>query len=458
MNDLRTHHVHPGEVLREDFLPEYGLDVPDFSQRLCLPVDRVRALLLEQEPIDAELALRLGRLFGNSGQFWMNLQRDADLAEARGRLRSELMHVRGMSDTGWAASSTADGESWRDWMSATTPSDTLSNLLKHGGGVSTAYPAIVAGLSPERLHALASGAERFTVADDATLSAAFGYSLGYWLRAQAIADATSGIDAGRPELGPAERVRDVLARIEVEQDVRILYAVESGSRAWGFASTDSDYDVRFLYAHRPEWYLTTQRRSDVIERPIEGDLDVSGWDLPKALHLLGKSNPPLLEWLRSPIVYLESGSLAPRMLGMADRFVSPGACMHHYLHMAGGNFREYLQGEQVWLKKYFYVLRPVLACRWIEGHDTLPPVEFEELADEVLPQQLRMPVADLLVRKRAGEELDRGPRIRVLSEFLAEEISRLSEVARNQERAQPPDRDDLDALMREILRQTWAAT
>jgi predicted nucleotidyltransferase/plasmid maintenance system antidote protein VapI len=334
----------------------------------------------------------------------------------------------------------------------------LSNLLVRSRSTSAPEPGIVSGLSPKRLRALATGAERFTTDDDATLSTAFGFSPGYWLRAQAIVDATSGIDTCKPELDHIERIRDALARIEVDRDVRVVYAVESGSRAWGFASVDSDYDVRFIYAHRPEWYLTTQRRSDVIERPMEDDLDISGWDLPKALRLLGKSNPPLFEWLRSPTVYVESGPLAQRMRDLTDRFSSPVACMYHYLHMAERNFREYLQGEQVWLKKYFYVLRPVLAGRWIEGHDTLPPVEFERLADEVLPRQLRMPVADLLERKRAGEELVRGPRIPVLSDFLAEETARLSEVARGQERAKPLDRDELDDLMREILRETWVAT
>ena len=458
MNDSSAHHSHPGEILREDFLPDYGLDIPTLAARLCVPTGRVRALLSEEEPVDAELALRLERLFDASARFWMNLQREADLAETRCRLRCELMHVRSMSDTGWATSRTADAESWRDWMSTNTPADTLSGLLERCWSGSSADSATASGIRPARLHALAIGAARFTAEDDAALSATFGLSPGYWLRAQAIADATSGIDARQHGLSLVERIRDVLARIEVEHDVRVLYAVESGSRAWGFASSDSDYDVRFIYAHRLEWYLTTQRRRDVIERSIKGGLDISGWDLVKALHLLGKSNPPLLEWLRSPIRYVESGSLAQRMRDLAEHFSSPAACIYHYLHMAERNFREYLQGEQVWLKKYFYVLRPVLACRWIEGHDTLPPVEFAELADEVLPPQLRIPVADLLERKRAGEELARGPRIPELSEFLSEEISRLSGIVCNQEHAKPPTHDDLDFLMREILRETWVST
>ncbi len=171
-------------------------------------------------------------------------------------------------------------------------------------------------------------------------------------------------------------IRDTLDRIETREDVRVLYAVESGSRAWGFASTDSDWDVRFLYLRRPEWYLSVQRRRDVLEYPLADGLDVSGWDLKKALGLFAKSNPPLLEWLRSPIVYREAFSAAARLRVLAADYFSPRSCMHHYLSMAEGNYREYLQRDPVRVKKYFYVLRPVLACRWIQMHGTTPPTEF----------------------------------------------------------------------------------
>ena len=102
--------------------------------------------------------------------------------------------------------------------------------------------------------------------------------------------------------------KEVLRRldaVEREEDVRVLYACESGSRAWGFASPDSDYDVRFIYVHRPDWYLSIVDRRDVIERPIVDEYDLSGWELRKTLRLFRKSNPPLIEWLGSPIVYRE---------------------------------------------------------------------------------------------------------------------------------------------------------
>ena len=171
--------------------------------------------------------------------------------------------------------------------------------------------------------------------------------------------------------------------IEREEAVRVLYACESGSRAWGFESVDSDYDVRFLYVHPRDWYLSVEERRDVIERPIDGVLDLCGWDLLKALRLFRKSNPQLLEWLVSPIIYRESGSAAPKLRDLAAQYISPRAVAYHYLHMAQGNFREYLRGEDVWTKKYLYVLRPLLAIQWIEQERGIVPMEFHIL----LPQK-----------------------------------------------------------------------
>ena len=151
-------------------------------------------------------------------------------------------------------------------------------------------------------------------------------------------------------------IKHELLNLEETEGVRILYALESGSRAWGFPSRDSDYDVRFVYIHPCEWYLSVDLESkrDVIERPISGSFDFDGWDIRKALKLFAKSNPPLLEWLDSSIVYLDRFALAERLRSMRAAFFSPQACAYHYLHMAQGNYRTYLRGARVWLKKYFY--------------------------------------------------------------------------------------------------------
>lgn len=224
-----------------------------------------------------------------------------------------------------------------------------------------------------------------------------------------------------------QRVRNALARLEAERNVRVLYACESGSRAWGFASHDSDYDVRFLYVHPSDWYLSVEDRRDVIEEPLTDELDVSGWDLRKALRLLRKSNPPLLEWLKSPVVYQRDEVFTREFGELSERFYSPRRCFAHYLHMAAGNWRHYLKDrEQVSLKKYLYVFRPMLACRWIERSLGQVPMLFHELVEGVLEEpEVREALNVLVTRKQAGDELAVSAPDDVLSRFVAQELQRL---------------------------------
>lgn len=250
-----------------------------------------------------------------------------------------------------------------------------------------------------------------------------------------------------------QRIQAGLSRIEAEYDVRILYACESGSRGWGFDSADSDWDVRFIYCHPRDWYLSIEEARDVIELPIDDLLDVNGWDLRKSLRLMKKSNPVLLEWLSSPIVYWEDAEAMAVYRSLAQDFYQPAACLHHYLHMAKGNFREYLQGETVWLKKYFYVLRPVLACLWIERGLGRVPMAFDDLATGVVDDgELKNSVAKLVALKRSGAEMDNGLRIPVIHSFLEREIARLGEVAANVSRN--PVSTELQAKINRYFRDT----
>lgn len=248
------------------------------------------------------------------------------------------------------------------------------------------------------------------------------------------------------------RIRGELRRLELVEDITVLYACESGSRAWGFESVDSDYDVRFIYVRKTPWYLSVQRKRDVIEKPIDDELDISGWDVTKALQLLRRSNPPLLEWLQSPVVYVRKSSFVERMRGLMDEYYSPIACMYHYLHMAENNYRRYLREEIVWTKKYFYVLRPILACIWIERGFGVVPMEFAKLVERMVESDdLRREIDELLVRKRAGAELRRGPLNPVLSGFIDQELVRLN--ARLQPPSKSKDHAPLDRLFVETLRE-----
>ncbi len=210
-----------------------------------------------------------------------------------------------------------------------------------------------------------------------------------------------------------ERVEEELRRIERENDVRILLAVESGSRAWGFASPDSDYDVRFIYAHHRDWYVSVTEPRDVIEEMLPGDLDVSGWNLRKTLRLLCKCNLALNEWLGSPIVYSEVSGFRQQLVGLMSHYFKPVAAVHHYRSMATHAFEENHVDGSIGIKKLFYVLRPLLACRWIERKQSQPPTPFTDLLlRELVTSAERHWIDALLQRKadsREAEQIDLDP-------------------------------------------------
>jgi predicted nucleotidyltransferase len=255
---------------------------------------------------------------------------------------------------------------------------------------------------------------------------------------------------------PKRIIVDTLNQIEHEHHVRILWAIESGSRSWGFESPDSDYDVRFIYIHRPEWYLSVFENRDVIEIPVSKELDVSGWDLRKTLRLFKKSNPVLMEWLVSPLVYKRSGSLRKRMLGIAPRYFSRKACAYHYLHMAENNYKREIKKKQlVRLKKYFYVLRPLINILWLKEKDTLVPMSFTEtLRQTTVPAAARKAIDRLLAQKKQTSELGRGPRIPAIDKF----IDSCFEIAREYCIEAPEHSISTDAvneLFLAVLNETW---
>lgn len=252
---------------------------------------------------------------------------------------------------------------------------------------------------------------------------------------------------------------EIIRRLrDVEQDngARVLYAVESGSRAWGFESADSDWDVRFIYVRPRDWYLSVdpERRRDVIEQPIVDHIDLSGWDIRKALSLLAKSNPPLLEWLSSRIVYRDELGFAAAAGKLLPRYYNPVSSRYHYLRMAQRNYREFLQGPEVIVKKYFYVLRPLLAVRWIEQNRGPVPMEFARLLVTIENAELLRAIGALIDRKRRGEELDRQPAIPVIGRFIASELDRPRSMARP---AEPNEGhlEQLSALFRRTLQQAF---
>ncbi|MDR2187164.1 MAG: nucleotidyltransferase domain-containing protein [Azonexus sp.] len=222
-----------------------------------------------------------------------------------------------------------------------------------------------------------------------------------------------------------QRIMAALAGIEREHGVTVLHACESGSRAWGFASPDSDYDVRFLYVHRLPWYLAVEEQRDVIELPISDELDIGGWELRKILRLLRRANPVLLEWLASPVIYRQDEQWVGEIRAMATRWFSPQRGRYHYLAMANNNFRGYLQGDSVRLKKYLYVLRPLLAAQWIERGYGQPPVRFADLAERLLNDAALIDeINALLASKMRSGEAEYGPRQPRIHAFIEQELAR----------------------------------
>ena len=253
---------------------------------------------------------------------------------------------------------------------------------------------------------------------------------------------------------------DILSRLaaaEREHDVRVLLAVESGSRAWGFASPDSDYDARFIYVHRRDWYLAVglEEQRDVIEYPIVDEVDINGWDLRKALRLFWKSNPAFVEWIQSPILYQQHGSFADEARSLLPQVYSCERGIYHYRSMAKTNYRGYLRADLVPLKKYFYVLRPLLAVRWLEHYGEAAPIEFHRLLEMLDDAPLLADIDELLDRKRGQPEMGLAPPIPRINAFVEAELERLESLVPPAWR--PVDVvPALDAAFRKLLAEAWS--
>ncbi|MFK7784464.1 MAG: nucleotidyltransferase domain-containing protein [Crocinitomicaceae bacterium] len=218
-----------------------------------------------------------------------------------------------------------------------------------------------------------------------------------------------------------QRILEKLNEIEREHNVRILFAVESGSRAWGFASPDSDYDIRFVYKQERDSYLGLWESKDTISFMTEDDLDGSGWDLRKALKLLAKSNASLLGWLFSPIVYIDRDKILDELKQLANENFNPVSGFYHY-HSMNKGFDELLGSDQMTLKSYFYAMRTALCANWILKNESVPPVEFRKLYSLVDPVDAQLLDELILVKSKAAEKTKESVSDRLIA--LAKEVVR----------------------------------
>lgn len=253
-------------------------------------------------------------------------------------------------------------------------------------------------------------------------------------------------------------IKQRLRAAETTHNVKVLLAIESGSRAWGFESPNSDYDARFIYVHPRDWYLSIQveNQRDVIEYPIIDEMDINGWDLRKALQLFQKSNPGFVEWIQSPIVYEHASSFHQQAKALLPQIYSIKRGHYHYRHMAKKNFNSFLTKDLVARKKYFYVLRTLLAARWLEQYQQPAPIEFATLC-ATLPNKtdLKDAIAQLLIQKKNNSEMGLSPVITPIQSFIEQELLRVESIELNDIQPVKEAEPLLSDLFRSVLTETW---
>lgn len=249
------------------------------------------------------------------------------------------------------------------------------------------------------------------------------------------------------------QIQHKLKDIEAQYKVKILYARETGSRAWGFPSPDSDYDVRMIYAHDIDWYLSLSDKKDTIEFMSEdGELDITGWDIKKSLKLMWKSNGALLERVQSPILYREEPGIQELLQSYSKRCFAPIAAMHHYMGMARNSFSDVEGKDEVKLKKLFYALRATLCCKWILEKDAVPPIVFSTMVDELaFDESLKRRIRDLVEIKSGQSESYYHPAEKELNAFIVSELDKAG-TAFNSLKGRKDNQTDLDTLFRQIVK------
>lgn len=236
-----------------------------------------------------------------------------------------------------------------------------------------------------------------------------------------------------------------LKEVEREHQVEVLFAIESGSRAWGFASPDSDYDIRFVYRHKKDWYLNLWEQKDTIQFMTEDDLDGSGWDIRKALLLLSKTNASFLGWLFSPVVYSEKEGMLEEFRKLAIENFNPVAAFYHY-HSMNKGFDEVLSKKQVNIKRFFYFFRTALCANWIAHEKGIPPVAFQELY-ELIPEKCQAILNGLIVQKsKAGEKSDLQIPAKIVA--LAKQLVVENETKKDQLKKEHINYEDFDVFFK----------
>ena len=249
------------------------------------------------------------------------------------------------------------------------------------------------------------------------------------------------------------RILEEIRRAEEKYGITVLYACETGSRAWGFPSPDSDYDIRLIYKHNIDWYLCLSKGKDNIEYMSDDKaIDLTGWDIRKSLKLLWKSNGSLLERIQSPVVYTEKEGFIDCYLELAKRCYSPIATMHHYLNMAGKSYEEVKGKDEARLKRLFYALRGSMACKWIMDRDEMPPILFTKMVEELdLDSKLKEKIYSLIELKSTKNESYIHEKEEMILNFIDSTLEVAKEKASSL-KSRDEKHVDLDEYFREVIK------
>lgn len=256
-------------------------------------------------------------------------------------------------------------------------------------------------------------------------------------------------------------IREKITDIEQSFHVKILYACETGSHAWALASKHSDYDVRFIYVHPINDYLSIDpigiaNKRDTIQQPIHELLDISGWELTKALRLFRKSNPSLLEWLHSPIIYYRAYSTIDQMRKMMPIIFDHKACILHYVNTAKANY--YKKGDsQKNSKGILNIIRPILVANWLQKFRDFPPFNLILLAESLIDNKEIVHSIHTLIHAKLNETQPGSAETTLLLHYAFHEMKRLEMDVRSLNKNNALNNtDSLNSLFQETLKEVWA--
>jgi len=251
-------------------------------------------------------------------------------------------------------------------------------------------------------------------------------------------------------------ILDKLHHIDQTHEVKILLAIESGSRGWGFAAENADYDCRFIYVHKPKRYLSVLEFDEFIEHELNETYDIKGYDLKRVLKYIMKSQATINEWLSSNMVYIKNELIVARLNELATDFFNPISVSHHYLSLARKMLVEITEAAEAKIKKYFYILRPIANLNYIHQYRKMPYMEYDKTLDATNPPyDIFAAIRELREKKVSSLEHDKIPQHTLLINYFNSEISRFESILKEMKYEKNTNYDAIDEAFMLIIEEVW---